>query len=259
MPDILSESPAVQQYRKSSSMQKWLDEQNTDDPAPVDPFGPDQNRQKAESEEPKADEPKEEPKEEPKAKVDSTADADVDTGVATSKLLKVLSRKSDEPEESKSAPAGLTEDDYKAARESDEGMQKLIEKQTALVETRIMEKLPQLVDPMVQRMAEVEVATRTFWRQNKDLQPIAGYVAQVADELAADNPKMPVAELLTLAAKKAREAFNLSEKALSLEKARKDDEPEPAFSDPTGGTQRTKTQSKGAPTQKDYMRMVMGL
>ena len=117
----------------------------------------------------------------------------------------------------------ISDADYKTAMESEEGMKSLMEKVQSQAFLNVMEKLPELLQPIIQRQSELQTATSAFWQQNPDLKDVSNYVAAVAADIQAKNPTIAYGELLNQAAETTRKNLKLSKQAVDIETGQQDD------------------------------------
>ena len=176
--------------------------------------------------------------------VDDVSEA---TSAATAKLIQGLKA----PEASIDLPekVEITDADYTKAAESKEGLQSLIQKVRDQNMLEIMQKLPVLVEPMVQRMAEINIATSTFWQKNPELKDVPAYVAQMAVEIQSEKPSMGYTELLQKAAEKARNNLGLAKRSVELENQRQES---PGFASPPAANM-ARQQANKTPSDSDRL------
>ena len=78
-----------------------------------------------------------------------------------------------------------------------------------------------VVPDVVTRQVTMQEVRESFYRENSDLNAVRPYVATTASNVAAANPKWGVAEVLTEAAKVARESLGITKVASKVESREK--------------------------------------
>lgn len=78
-----------------------------------------------------------------------------------------------------------------------------------------------VVPDVVTRQVTMQEVRESFYRENSDLNAVRPYVATIASNVAAANPEWGVAEVLTEAAKVARESLGITKIASKIESREK--------------------------------------
>lgn len=118
---------------------------------------------------------------------------------------------------------------------------KAVETGAKQAEEGILRKIPELVATYTSRHTAVTGLVSNFYKENSDLVGVKKTVAAVTSEIAAEDPQMPVSEVLKKAATRTREILGMQKKATtptstptSQPTPEPEPEPNPTFVDQGG-------------------------
>lgn len=89
----------------------------------------------------------------------------------------------------------------------------------------VFRAIPTLIVKQVQQQTLIKSAVDDFYKENKDLIAVKRVVGEIANDVAADNPKLTLREVFDKAAEKTRETLGLKKEAIIKEKTRRERKP----------------------------------
>jgi len=119
----------------------------------------------------------------------------------------------------------ITKDEFDSAMESEEGLQKVLEKISeskaqAIVEgrlTEILKAIPKVITDTVDERVTIQLAASDFYRDNEDLIPFKAVVAMEADKVFSANPGIDLEEGFNKTGEEVRKKLKMDKGAVTTQ------------------------------------------
>jgi len=143
--------------------------------------------------------------------------------------------------------------DFDDVMDNKDSFRKFVTKLAVSIKTQAIEEgtqralvsMPQVVSGAVQRQATLRDVANRFYKDNPELMPVKRYVAQVANQISAQNPELTLGDIMK---KAAEQAYNTLGIVKAVEDKAKKGATKPKAPALPGGTQAGGKRNVSAPT-----------
>ncbi len=174
------------------------------------------------------------------------------TSMVQNSLKKEEPKEEELPEEFKGFLGDLDIDDVVSDKQKfEQVLSHVVDHTRRVTMEQMMNSVPGLVVTQIRQQRALKESVDDFYKENSDLLPVRKTVGAIANEIASENPNIPMNELFEKAAVKTREILGLTKKTSARANAPATTRRKPGLATPTRANRPSSPQL--SPTEKDIV------